>query len=161
MKIVEGDLLKMAEKGEFDIIIHGCNCFCQMGAGIAKQIALRFPHAYDSDLLTVPGDKSKLGTFTCAITTNNYGNDLTIINLYTQYRYGSKESDFDYDAFRTGLRNVNRYLAANYNEKNCRVGMPMIGSGLAKGNWEKIKEIIEDELSDVPHLTIVKYRRKK
>jgi len=43
MKIVEGDLIKMALGGEFDLIVHGCNCFCTMGAGIAKTIREYFP----------------------------------------------------------------------------------------------------------------------
>jgi len=38
MKIVNGDLIKMALAGEFDVIVHGSNCFCNFGAGIAKQI---------------------------------------------------------------------------------------------------------------------------
>ena len=36
---VDGDLIKLAKQGRFDVIVHGCNCFCQMGAGIAPQMA--------------------------------------------------------------------------------------------------------------------------
>jgi len=42
IKYVDGDLIKLALKGEFDVIVHGCNCFCQMGAGIAPQMAEAF-----------------------------------------------------------------------------------------------------------------------
>ena len=35
MNIVKGDLIKSAKEGQFDVIIHGCNCFNTMGAGIA------------------------------------------------------------------------------------------------------------------------------
>jgi O-acetyl-ADP-ribose deacetylase (regulator of RNase III) len=38
MKTVTGDLLALALCGEFDVIVQGCNCFCQMGAGIALSI---------------------------------------------------------------------------------------------------------------------------
>ena len=38
MKIIQGDLLQLAKQGDFDVIIQGCNCFCTMGAGIAKSI---------------------------------------------------------------------------------------------------------------------------
>ena len=41
MKIIKGDLIKLALQGEFDVIVHGCNCFCTMGAGIAKSIKPR------------------------------------------------------------------------------------------------------------------------
>ncbi len=32
MKMVKGDLLALADAGEFDIIMHGCNCFNVMGS---------------------------------------------------------------------------------------------------------------------------------
>ena len=35
MKIIKGNLISLALAGEFEVIIHGCNCFCTMGAGIA------------------------------------------------------------------------------------------------------------------------------
>lgn len=33
MKYIIGDLLKLADDGQFDVIVHGCNCFNTMGAG--------------------------------------------------------------------------------------------------------------------------------
>ena len=41
MKIINGDIIKLAP--EFDVVIHGCNCFHKMGAGVAKLIAKNFP----------------------------------------------------------------------------------------------------------------------
>ena len=38
MKTRLGDLIEMAVCGDFNLIAHGCNCFCTMGAGIAKGI---------------------------------------------------------------------------------------------------------------------------
>ena len=38
MKEVAGDLIQLAYDGKFDVIVHGCNCECMMGGGIAKQI---------------------------------------------------------------------------------------------------------------------------
>lgn len=38
MNSIKGDLIKLAIDSEFDLIIHGCNGFCTMGAGIAKTI---------------------------------------------------------------------------------------------------------------------------
>lgn len=51
-KTTRGDLIKLAKKGKFDIIVHGCNCFCEMGAGIARQIKKTFPEAYRADMET-------------------------------------------------------------------------------------------------------------
>lgn len=37
MQNIKGDLIELALVGEFDVIVHGCNYFCTMGASIAKQ----------------------------------------------------------------------------------------------------------------------------
>lgn len=64
MKKVYGDLIEMAEHGDFDVIVHGCNCFCTMGAGIALQIKHHFPEAYYADCdYSKKGDKKNLGFF--------------------------------------------------------------------------------------------------
>jgi len=86
MKIIEGDLIRLALQGEFDVIIHGCNCFCQMGAGIAATIKTVFPEAYEADLQTPKGDKEKLGTFSYATVLRD-NNEITIINAYSQYHW--------------------------------------------------------------------------
>ncbi|MBU8850049.1 MAG: macro domain-containing protein, partial [Desulfobacterales bacterium] len=79
MNILKGDLIQFALTGRFDVIIHGCNCFCSMGAGIAKMIRDNFPEAYQADLKTGMGDKKKLGTYSMArIERNN--NIFTIVN---------------------------------------------------------------------------------
>ena len=36
LKHATGDLLALAEAGEFDVILHGCNCFNTMGGGKHK-----------------------------------------------------------------------------------------------------------------------------
>lgn len=59
LKIMHGDLIKLALTGDFDVIVHGCNCFNTMGAGIAKTIKQTFPEAYQADLKTEKGSKQK------------------------------------------------------------------------------------------------------
>lgn len=36
MKEINGDLVEMADNGQFSLIVHGCNCQSVMGSGIAK-----------------------------------------------------------------------------------------------------------------------------
>lgn len=31
LNIINDDLIDLAKNGNFDVIIHGCNCFCTMG----------------------------------------------------------------------------------------------------------------------------------
>ncbi len=41
MKTIQGNLIHFAQSSEFDLIVHGCNCFCTMGAGGMKRKKLR------------------------------------------------------------------------------------------------------------------------
>lgn len=135
MYVVYGDLIDLAKKGEFDVIVHGANCFNTMGGGIAKQIREQFPEAYAADCKTVKGDRSKLGQYTTAVV-----GDLTIVNAYTQYRFnqmGLPKDLFEYEAFAYILDQ----LAAEYPDK--RFGFPLIGTGLAGGDPVIIVEMLE------------------
>ena len=153
---VKGDLLKLAKAGEFDVIIHGCNCFCRMGAGIAAQIADQLPAAYEADKKTKYGDKSKLGNYSMAIVCVFQSAAFTVVNAYTQYRHDGRlkgEMDVDYDAVRSVMRKINEDFAGG------RIGYPAIGSDLAGGDWNIISGIIDQELVDVDH-TFVEYDPK-
>jgi O-acetyl-ADP-ribose deacetylase (regulator of RNase III) len=50
MQTEQGDLVQKTKAEEFYVIAHGCNCFCQMEAGIAKTIKQVFSAAYQADL---------------------------------------------------------------------------------------------------------------
>ena len=149
MQRIQGDLLQYAEDGHFDVIVHGCNCFCTMGAGIARSIKAQFPAAYAADLQTTAGDCTKLGTCTVAAIALEHG-DLRVVNAYTQYHYRGKGRKVDYDAVRSRMA----WIQANY--PGLRIGLPKIGAGLAGGDWETIAHIIDEELAG-EHVTLVEY----
>ena len=149
MNIVKGDLIQFALTGRFDVIIHGCNCFCTMGAGIAKLIKDNFPEAYQADLRTGMGEKKKLGTCSLARIQRN-GNIFTIVNGYTQYDFSGHGALVDYSA----IQKVFAWIKNNFT--NQKIGYPKIGAGLAKGDWEVISGIIDQELKGENH-TLVEY----
>jgi len=151
MKTVKGDLIFLAKEGEFDLIIHGCNCFCTMGAGIAKLIKNEFPEAYQVDLQTIKGDKSKLGDISWAKSQTKSG-ELIIVNGYTQFNWKGVGQKADYKAIREVFKKVKNEFAG------LRIGYPAIGSGLAKGNWQVISKIIEEELRNEDH-TFVEFSK--
>jgi len=146
-KEVDGDLLKLAKEGHFDFIAHGCNCFCTMQAGIAKSIKEQYPSAYLTDLRTEKGDIKKLGNYS----ETKINGSFTILNCYTQFHYDSTKKPLDYEAFILCMRKI------NYKFSYFKIGLPLIGTGLAGGDWKRIKEIIQKELKDMD-VTVVKFK---
>jgi len=143
MRTIKGDLLKLFKDGQYDVIVHGCNCFNTMGAGIAKQVKEQFPKAYIEDCKTKKGDLNKLGTYTFSD---------GIINAYTQYDYKGR-NNVDYNAIKKVFEKINNDF------KNKKIGIPKIGAGLAGGDWDTIKKIINKVTSDVK-VEVVQYEKE-
>lgn len=155
MKQINGNLIELAEKGDFDLIIHGCNCFCNMGAGIAKNIKGHFNAAYLADLQTKKGEKRKLGTISygrCFLHDRNL--PLIVVNAYTQFRYGDGKRNADYDAIRSCFRTIKE----TFGNRKLRIGYPLIGCGLAGGDWGIVSKIIDEELDGEDHTLVVYIR---
>ena len=134
-KVIKGDLIELAKNNEFDIIVHGCNCFHVMGGGIAKQIKDEFPSAYDADKKTIKGSKDKLGKYSYVKI-----DKLTIINAYTQYGYQMYNRGSD-DVVYNAIKKVFETINNNFIGK--KIGIPMIGAGLARCDWNIIEKIIK------------------
>jgi O-acetyl-ADP-ribose deacetylase (regulator of RNase III) len=147
MNVIRGDLLQLALEGQFDVIVHGCNCHCAMGAGIAKSIKTLFPEAYLADQKTTKGDRSKLGLLSYATVCRN-DLEFTVVNAYTQFGWRGKGVLVDYDAVRSVMRNVKLRFTG------LRIGYPRIGAGLAGGDWTAIASIIDEELVGENHLLV-------
>ncbi|MBM4362937.1 MAG: macro domain-containing protein [Deltaproteobacteria bacterium] len=144
MKVVKGDLLQLALAGTFDVIVHGANCQCTMGAGIAKAIRVRFPEAYEADRATVKGDRAKLGT--CSRAEVVRGNTrFVVVNAYTQFDYRGAGVKVDYDAVASVLRQVKRDFSGR------RIAYPRIGAGLGGGDWVRIAAIVDGVLEGEDH----------
>lgn len=120
-----------------------------MDAGIAKSIKTSFPKAYDADMKTRKGDYDKLGTCSTAIEIVN-GKELSIVNAYTQFDWKGSGVLVNYDAVKSCIRFVKR----NYGGK--RIGIPKIGAGLARGDWDVLRAIIDDELRGEDVTLVVK-----
>lgn len=148
IKIVQGDLLK----SDCDIIMHQCNCYLQMGAGITKQIKEKYPQVYTADKsFPIPIGLERLGKFSYAT-----DKDRLIINLYGQGSYGRTKVHTEYDHFQKALEDAIKMVKEF--RPNAKIGLPYgIGSGLAGGNWNIVSGII-DEVSDCENITIYLYK---
>ena len=148
IKYIDGDLLKLAEEGNFDVIGHCANCYHSMGAGIAPQIKAKYPEAYAADCATTKGDIKKLGTISYTETTKPI-----VVNLYGQFDYTGRrkgEMDLNYEALRSALKATKERFSGKI------FGFPKMGSGLAGGSWEIIEKIIEEEMKG-EYVAIVNY----
>ena len=151
LEYVKGDLVSLIKSGEFDVFLHGCNCFNTMGAGVAKEIRDNFPLAYQADQATVKGDKGKLGGYSSAIEPLGDHRSITLVNWYTQYRYGKDKQYLNYNA----LVLLSRKLAKQHTGK--RVLMVKIGGGLAGGDWPLVAKMVEHIMSDLYSLCVIDY----
>jgi len=168
---VEGNIITLALEGKFDVIAHGCNCLSAMGAGLAPQMAKTF--GCDRFKMELKGaDINKLGCVdfeTFVISKGGIWNrrldenvnkdpEVTVVNAYTQYKYGRNHSDgvsrpIDYEALALCMRKMNTIF------KGLHIGLPQIGAGLAGGDWNRIKGIIIEELTDC-RVTVVIFNGK-
>lgn len=158
-KEIIGDLIELANSGEFDVIGHGCNCFCAMSRGIAPQMGAAFGcHLFPMEDKSTAGDINKLGQIDWKVLNLTGGTnefdffefDLTVVNIYSQYTPNAQIKPLDYEALTLGLRKMNHIFRGK------RIGLPKIGAGLAGGDWGRIKEIIQTELKDCD-VTVVKW----
>lgn len=164
LKIIEGDLIKLAKKGEFEAIAHGCNCFSSQSAGIAAVMSKHFrTDEFKSEKTDWKGAYNKLGTldFEKLYTTKrtietyfedeiedlneNYFTKLYVCNAYTQYKPGK---NLDMVAFGLCLKKL------NFAFKGKKLGVPLIGGGIAGGNPTTIIKYMKQFLVDVD-LTLV------
>lgn len=172
-KEIEGNLITLSREGIFDVITHGCNCWNQMGAGIAPQMVLDFRcNDFKMEGKEYRGDVNKLGTIdykTLWYEDNKHWTSypdengkfvthkLVVVNSYTQYMYGRNHTDgvsepLDYESLTLCMRKINHTF------KGKRIGLPQIGCGLAGGDWNIVKKIIQTELKDCD-VTVVIYKK--
>lgn len=171
---IEEDLIELAFAGSFDVIAHGCNCFCTQGKGIALQMRKAFattnPFNYPLENIDLSGDINKLGNiqFREYYVGTGGRNVVAVVNAYTQYEPGP---NLDYNALTLCLRKINNKF------KGKHIGLPLIGCGIAGGVWDvsllpkneqitalpigvvkDVKTIIQEELKDMD-VTIVHYKK--
>ena len=167
---LDGDLITLAKAGTFDVIAHGCNCHSTMGAGIAPQMAKAFGcdrfgmELYGSTITKLGNIDYQHFVFGENATwsleddkNNHFYKELTVVNAYTQFNYGRNHADGDakplsYEALTLCMKKMNVLFAGKH------IGLPKIGAGLAGGDWDLIKEIIQRELKDCK-VTIVNYKK--
>lgn len=176
LQVIDGDLIELALEGKFDAIAHGVNCFCRQKSGIAKQMVETFGTNDDQDFpLEKPertGDKSKLGKvdgisrplwdlFDEASIDSpgiSYVPTVEVYNCYTQYNFGYDGKRYlSYKALAECMQALDSEVWDIFEDGYIpKIGLPWIGCGLAGGDRERVKEIIEQNIKFCD-VTIVNY----
>lgn len=149
MKICTGNILTNTA----GIIVHGVNCQRTMGSGMALQIKNMYPAVYNSYLKCFGNEPDQyvqskfqyrhnlLGSVDIVNVTDNF----TIINAFTQERYGSDPNVryVSYDAVDSAFKDIaNYYSKPEISKSEPVIRFPLIGAGRGNGNWNVIREII-------------------
>ena len=120
-------------------LVQQLNCFHTQGSGIARRIRDEWSIVFDADVKhSKSGDRSKLGDFSVA----EVMQDKFAFGLYSQYNYGGKVRNTDYNAMYDGLVKLERHLREN----NIHLlGIPRrMGCALGGGSWNVVNAIIDD-----------------
>lgn len=149
IKEVKGDLLSVT-KG---FIVHGCNAHGVMGSGVAKQIRAKYPKCYDiysnycKDLREFTDSMIVFEHNILGVVPMYQHDDLIIFNAITQFNYGTDSRKVDYEAVYRAFETINAYIMGQVGVDRV-LNFPMIGCGLAGGNWNIVKTIIDEVVDD-------------
>lgn len=159
MKIFRGNLLTVTR----GILVHGCNCQGVMGGGVALAVRETYPEAFEryrqhqTHVGLTLGDvvfawnlkgTSYLGAAKQVLPSNSYSSgmpqEVIVANALTQFNYGRDPQVryVDYDAVAAAFSRVK--LVAQVT--GLPVCFPMLGAGLANGDWRVIEGVIEKAL---------------
>lgn len=136
-----GSILEASEP----YIIHGCNAQGKMGSGVAKVLMDAYPDVRERYLAhhaaASRANEPFLGTIHIGATEKH-----TVYNAITQEFYGYDGKLYvSYGAIELCMNALDKAMAtieAKTGEKP-HVAMPLLGCGLAGGNWSVVSGIIE------------------
>jgi O-acetyl-ADP-ribose deacetylase (regulator of RNase III) len=141
IKVFVGDALDVTE----GIIVHGCNCQGVMGAGIARAVKSRFPEAFNAYQQAMNTSGLILGQVSFALVNDKK----IIVNANTQEFTGAGKRQVNYDAVASCFEKVQVIVdTCRQTGLDLPVIFPLIGAGLAGGNWKIIETIINETLKD-------------
>lgn len=142
---VDGDIF--SEPDENTIICHQVNCRGVMGAGIAKTVRDMFPDVYTEYKRKCdeagPCKVRLLGEVQLCHT-KAFNANYIIANIFGQDGYGCDTRYTDYDALRSALNTLAGMLIP---ASDFTIRIPhLMGCGLAGGDWDTVKDIINETL---------------
>lgn len=133
------------------IIVQQVNCQGVMGAGLAKQIADKYPQVYNQYRTACKNHKPDELLGNCLLV--GIDDSLVIANVFGQMGYGRDKRHTNYQALASGLYAItNVYVDGHLPEIHIPYG---VGCGLGGGNWDRVLGIIEGVfIKEISRVTI-------
>lgn len=143
-----GDILGCRE----NIIGHQVNAQGVMGSGLAKSIKARYPEVFQDYLTVCQINRRSRSLMGMCLLSETKAPSKWVANLFGQFEYGGKSQqamktgmNTEYDELRKALES----LKQEAKEKGLSVALPwQLGSGLAGGSWDDVRQIIEEVFHD-------------
>ena len=158
----QGNLLSV-QRG---IIVHGCNCHGVMGSGVAAAVRDTYPMAYIhyrqryenaglqlGDVIFV-GNPANESASRHVRGATSMPHEIIVANALTQFDYGREPGRVyvDYDALEAAFWRIRAVAKMT----GLPVHFPLIGCGLAGGDWSRVEPIIEAALEGLEsHLWVM------
>jgi len=133
-------ILKAANNREFDYLLHGCNCMKTFGAGFAKKLKEKYPEANAADQNNPLPAYSKIGSYSYSVIQHFLAGPLIIVNLYTQYDYGTTCRKGEYGSIKRSLE----MFARDFCTTGKTIGLVKLGCGLGGCSWGIVENIVEE-----------------
>ena len=161
-----GDMLSATQ----GILVHGCNCQGVMGSGIARLVRDTWPDVYQAYRARHQqsglqlGDTVAVGSSSYAdspavsrhlhATTEQLAGNLIVVNAMTQFDYGTHKGTVyvDYAAVFAAFARIS--LLAR--DTGLTVNFPLIGCGLANGQWSEVARMMESAVAPSTKLVLWK-----
>ena len=156
IQLVKGDVTQPIGDGT-KLIVHCCNDIGVMGAGVAKAIADKWPtvkNHYKSfwyNKIVYRDTPFVLGQIQIV----QVEKGIYVCNLIGQRDIRGEQigdiflAPIRYEALEEGFIRIKDKIK-NSKHDNISLHMPMIGAGLARGNWNRIYYLIDDILGELP-----------
>ena len=146
----KGDVLSALDTSETEtkVLIHICNNKGGWGKGFVTSLSKKWkePEKFYRNCFNL-NHQNKLGDIQqCCPVKNVY-----VVNMIVQNGYKSifNKCPLDYDALTVCLKKTSDWLIY-MGMRSPSIYCPKIGTGLAGGDWDIIKPILEEELANFP-----------
>lgn len=146
IKHVIGDATKPEADG-FKFIAHCCNNIGRWGSGFVVALSQMYGMPELMYLKAFADRPEEMRNALGQIQVVPVKKDIIVVNIIGQRGVVGPDNPkpIDYDALRTGLRKTNEVMK-DKKYKNATLNVPRIGAGLARGDWDVIEKILEEEM---------------